>query len=165
MPNLIEELSYSTIRIICTKPNGVYSVGTGFVMSMKFNKEDGTFVPVLVTNKHVIKDSIKVSFILTEMVEGQPSAGCFPFELPLSESAWRKHPDDNVDLCALAIGPILNALKAQGKFAKVSWLPMNIIASDEEIGNMFQLDEVVMIGYPNGILDEVNNQPIFRRGI
>ena len=100
----------------------------------------------------IVADSI--DFFIQSIVE----------PLPIPEIAWRMHPDDKVDLCAFAIGPILNALKDQGKYAKISCLPMEIIPSAEEIGNMFQLDEVVMIGYPNGILDEVNNQPIFRRG-
>ena len=34
-----------------------------------------------------------------------------------------------------------------------------------KLADLMQLDEVAMVGYPNAIADEVNNQPIFRRGV
>lgn len=165
MPNLVDELSYSTVRLRCTCADGSISIGTGFAMAFKEDKEKGLMIPVLLTNKHVVKNSVKVSFVLTELVGGRPSAGRFPIELPVTESQWKAHPDQSVDLCALPIGMILNALKSQGKEVKITYLPMGIIATTKDMDNMFQLDEVVMIGYPDAISDEVNNQPIFRRGI
>lgn len=163
-PNIVEELAYSTIRLKCTLANGGVSVGTGFVMAFKNDKSNNKFVPVILTNKHVVKGSVNVSFVLTEMIDGKPTSGRFPFVLPINEAGWKKHPDENVDLCALPIGLMLNAIQAQGKSVKVSYLPIEVIPSEEEIKKMFQLDEVVMIGYPDGIADEINNQPIFRRG-
>ncbi len=162
--NMIEELSYSTIRITCIKSNGKQSIGTGFVMSFKVDKDTHQFVPVLITNKHVVKDSVKVSFVLTEEIDGKPSTGRLPIELPIPESGWRMHPDPSVDLCAMPLGPLFNALKAQGKYAKISWLPTEVIATADDYSDMSQLDNVVMIGYPDAIADEVNNQPVFRRG-
>ena len=160
--NIVDELSYSTVRIHCKLANGGDRIGTGFVMAFKPG-EDG-FAPVLVTNKHVVKDSISISFVLTEMIDGLPAPTKFPLTLPIGESMWRKHPDDNVDLCALPMGAVINALQAEGKHVKISCLPLDIIASDADFRRMVQLDEVVMIGYPDGIYDEINNQPIFRRG-
>ena len=164
MPNLIEELSYSTVRITCTLTNGTVSVGTGFVMAFKHDTEKGSFIPALVTNKHVVRDSSKISFVLTEMVDGRPSDGRFPFDLQISENEWKKHPDPNVDLCALPIGGLLNRLRINNKTVKLTWLPMEVLATPDQINRMRQLDEVIMIGYPDGISDNVNNQPIFRRG-
>lgn len=163
--NLVDELSYSTIRLRCIRNDGSISVGTGFVMAFKTDKEKGVMIPVLLTNRHVVRHSVKVSFVLTEMVNGVPAAGRFSFELPIAESGWKVHPDPDVDLCALPIGMLLNTLRSQGKEVKITCLPMEIIAKKTDIDNMFQLDEVVMIGYPDAISDEVNNQPVFRRGI
>ena len=165
IPNIVDELSYSTIRLRCARDDGSISVGTGFAMAFKADNEKGKMIPVLLTNRHVVRHSVKVSFVLTEMVNGKPAAGRFPLELPIPESGWKMHPDPDVDLCALPIGMLLNALKSQGKEVKITYLPMGIIAKKADIDNMFQLDEVVMIGYPDAISDEVNNQPIFRRGI
>lgn len=164
MPNLIEELSYSTVRITCILTNGVTSVGTGFVMAFKFDAEKGSFLPVLITNKHVVRGSQKIAFVLTEMVEGRPSNGRCSFDLPINEQAWKMHPDPNVDLCALPIGTLINDVRANNKNVKLTWLSTDIIATNDQIDKMRQLDEVVMIGYPDGIADHVNNQPIFRRG-
>lgn len=162
--SLVEELSYATIRIQCTRADGSISVGTGFAMAFNHDLTNNRFIPVLVTNKHVVQGSIKISFVLTEMIDGLPATGRFPFELPIGESEWLKHPKEDVDLCVLPMGFVINALQAQGKRVKISWLPLDIIAKDSDYTGMLQLDEVIMIGYPDGISDKVNNQPIFRRG-
>ena len=47
----------------------------------------------------------------------------------------------------------------------ISPLNYTFIADDDFLKNVMQLDEVAMIGYPDGIWDKVNNQPIFRRGV
>lgn len=39
------------------------------------------------------------------------------------------------------------------------------MAGDDFYAKERQLDQVVMIGYPVGLMDEVNLQPIFRRGV
>ena len=160
--NLIEELSYSTVRIHCKLANGGDSIGTCFAMAFKSGK-DG-FVPVLITNKHVVKDSISISLVLTEMIDGVPANTKFPLTLPIGSSMWLNHPDSDVDLCALPMAVVLNALRANGKQVKISWLPLEVIAEQKDLEKMFQLDEVIMIGYPDGIYDKKNNQPIFRRG-
>jgi hypothetical protein len=40
-----------------------------------------------------------------------------------------------------------------------------LIPEPAEWANFLALEEVVMVGYPNGLWDSVNNMPIFRRGI
>ena len=121
VPNLVDELSYSTIRLRCTRDDGSISVGTGFAMAFKADSEKGVMIPVLLTNRHVVRHSVKVSFVLTEMIDGKPAAGRFPLELPIAASGWKMHPDPNVDLCALPIGMLLNALKDRGKEVKITY--------------------------------------------
>jgi hypothetical protein len=41
----------------------------------------------------------------------------------------------------------------------------SLVADDAFLQNVTQLDDVAMIGYPDGIWDVVNNQPIFRKGV
>lgn len=55
--NAAEFVQHTTIRIETEIPNGI-STGTGFFLSLKNNKEDHTHVPVIVTNKHVVKNAI-----------------------------------------------------------------------------------------------------------
>src|SRR5690606_32118899 len=44
-------------------------------------------------------------------------------------------------------------------------LDKSLIMSDEELDQLTALEDIIMIGYPNGIWDSVNNLPIMRRGI
>lgn len=41
----------------------------------------------------------------------------------------------------------------------------SFIPDDDYMQSITQTDEVIMIGYPGGLRDELNNQPIFRKGI
>ncbi len=41
-----------------------------------------------------------------------------------------------------------------------------MVADDKALAMSFStVEEVLMVGYPNGLVDEINNLPIFRRGI
>lgn len=48
-----EQLVYSTVRIECEYADGRRGTGTGFFFA--FAREGDRFVPVIVTNKHVVK--------------------------------------------------------------------------------------------------------------
>lgn len=125
-----------------------------------------TSKPVIVTNKHVVKDATRGRFLLTRKgPSGEPLIGqTVNFEIDDFEKRWIPHPDNDVDLCVLPIGGMLNQLFARHE--EVFWMPFDAslipTAADEE--RMIGLESVLMVGYPNGLWDNVNNLPIFRRG-
>lgn len=43
-------------------------------------------------------------------------------------------------------------------------LDETLIPTEQELADLMALEDVLMIGYPNGIWDSTNNMPIFRRG-
>ena len=59
----------------------------------------------------------------------------------------------------------MNMIKNQTK-NEIFYMPYDrsMIPGEDEFRTITQLDEVAMIGYPNGRWDEINNQPIFRKG-
>lgn len=75
------------------------------------------------------------------------------------------HPDKEVDLCVIPIGPILNHAAEQKKQLFLIPMDKSLLPSREEVAGLTAIEEVVMIGYPNGLWDSVNNKPIVRRGI
>ena len=75
-----------------------------------------------------------------------------------------RHPDETVDLCAIIISKEIGALNQQGKGLDYS-LESSILADEEFFINEKPLDPIVMVGHPYGLMDEVNPQPIFRRGV
>jgi len=84
----------------------------------KFLEDSSTnqHVPVVITNKHVIEGALRGRLIFTKSsMDNQPlDTRHFPITLNNFESFWRKHPDPNVDLCAMPIAPFINAANAQG---------------------------------------------------
>lgn len=56
--SLSEMITYSTVLIRCQYANGSTGSGTGFIINLCQNEEDNTCVPVLITNNHVVANSI-----------------------------------------------------------------------------------------------------------
>jgi hypothetical protein len=159
-----EMLASATVRIECTVPTGV-STGTAFVFG--FLQTGQQHVPAIVTNKHVVKDASMVRFVFTEAdAAGQPIRNQ-KFEISLSglQSKWIDHPSNDVDLCIFPIGPLHGYAAQQGKKLFYSTLTSRDLPAPDEVAELQAMEDIVMIGYPNGIWDAHNNQPIIRRGV
>lgn len=161
---LSERLTFSTVRIECQLQTGETSTGTGFFF--RFLETGGQHVPAIVTNKHVIEGAVYGRFHLNLAdSNGQPLGQHENFTIGNFEAGWIKHPDPDVDLCILPIGEVLHTVQAQGKNIFFVILDKSLIPSAAELAQLTALEEIIMIGYPNGIWDAVNNKPIIRRGI
>lgn len=162
---LMEQLTHSTVRIETNLHNGAVSTGTGFYMN--FLQKDDSCIPVIVTNKHVIANAKTGKFHVTlETDEGLPDTGKHQqFQFTNFEQQCIKHPDPNVDLAAFLIGPLLN--QAQQTGGKLFYMPLltDLIPKDAERETLSSMEDIVMIGYPNGIWDAKNNLPVIRKGI
>lgn len=165
--SLSEQLTYSTVRIECELKTGGTSTGTGFFFNFLENKMNNTPVPVVVTNKHVIKNASKGKLIITKANEkGEPiDTQHFTISFDNFESYWRLHPEDEVDLCAMPIATFVN--EAQKRGDKLFYIPFtkDLLLTEKHKDELTAIEDVLMIGYPNGIWDSVNNMPIFRKGI
>lgn len=160
-----EQFAHSTVRIECDMPGGGVSTGTGFFYSL--NRQEDQHVPVIVTNKHVVAGASKGRFLLTlRDNSGGPDVGnTKAFELDNFQARWVPHPDGDVDLCVMPIAPLLREAEATNtQFFFVS-LDKDLIPSQADLEDMLGLESVMMVGYPNGLWDQVNNLPIFRKGV
>lgn len=162
---LIEQLTHSTVRIETVLSDGSVSTGTGFYMN--FLQTDEQCVPVIVTNKHVVHDARIGRFhITTATDEGLPDSGNhLQFEIKDFESQCVKHPSENVDLAAFPIGPLVNKVQSSGEQLFYMPLRTELIPSDSDRLDYSAMEDVLMIGYPNGIWDAKNNLPVIRKGI
>jgi len=164
--SISEQLTYSTVRIECELKTGGTSTGTGFFFTFLEDKKNGTHVPVVITNKHVIKNATKGKLIITKAnSDGEPiDTDHFTVSFDNFESFWRLHPDSDVDLCAMAIAPFVNEANKRGE--KLFYIPLtkDLLPTEKHKEELSALEDVLMIGYPNGIWDSVNNMPIFRKG-
>lgn len=160
-----EQLMYSTVRIECILENGQISVGTGFFY--KLHEYDKTFVPVIVTNKHVIRGAKVGRLVFTEADEnGNPlDKNHIPIKIENFEQQWIGHPEDNIDLCIMPVARIINALQKINKKIFYKYLEKWMIWNSEKLGELNAIEDIIMIGYPNGLWDSVNNKPVARKGI
>lgn len=160
-----EQLMYSTVRIECLSSNGQGSTGTGFFFN--FLENGDSYFPAIVTNKHVVEGASRGLFLMTVSDEnGEPvNTEHIPIEFDNFEQQWIFHPDPNVDLCIMPIAPVINRLNSFGKDAFYVALSKEIIPNFEQLSNLRAIEDITMIGYPNGLWDQINNLPIVRKGI
>ncbi len=159
-----ETLMHTTVRLECLLDGNRQSTGTGFFFAFKV--DDNTHVPLIVTNKHVINNSKVGTFVLTKSDEqGEPLLGQTErVVLENFESLWIKHPEENVDLAVFPIAALYRQAEAQGVNFFAPPIGEDLLPTAEKLADLSGLENITMIGYPNGIWDEKNNMPIVRRG-
>ena len=165
MPDLTlaEELLYSTVKLTACKAGSPVSTGTGFFMY--FAKEGDQLFPAIVTNKHVVQGADQITAICHFADGDKPSGKFVTCNMAIAPESYIEHPDIGVDLCAISMGDIMNQAQAAGTPIFARWIDQSIIPSDNDWQYFDAIEEVIMVGCPNGISDEVNNLPMSRRGI
>lgn len=152
-----EQMQYSTVRIVASNN----SYGTGFFFN--FNFDNNIMVPVIITNKHVVNNNPKekVNFFLHakngDTIDDQKLNIAFDTE-------WHFHEDQ--DLCFCFVAPLFAQIK-EGRQKDVYFIPIteNFIWDNIRLEELSAIEDVVMVGYPNGLWDQKNNLPLFRKGI
>jgi V8-like Glu-specific endopeptidase len=160
-----EQLAYSTVRIETVSASGQIGTGTGFFY--RFADTGEKHVPAIVTNKHVVASAKKGRFRLTlRAADGGPDRlNHLNFEIDDFQQGWAAHPDGTTDLCVMPIAPLLQQAASQNKNFFFVSLEKSLIPTPADLEEMLGLEEIVMVGYPNGIWDQTNNFPVFRRGV
>jgi len=159
----------STIRIECsgdTIHEGVKkrfsSTGTGFYFQFRY---DSVFLPVIVTNYHVIRKTNKCNLNFTESISNKPVYGStFSEAFNITENDWLKHP--KVDLAIIPLKPILDYIKTtRNKTPFYVVFTEDLLPNRNILDSITAIEEVFMVGYPKGLWDKTNNLPIVRKGI
>jgi Trypsin-like peptidase domain len=165
MMGITDKLLHSTVRIDCLNATGTPSSGTGFFYNL--TTEGSSTVPVIVTNKHVVTGAARGFFQLTLTDDsGEPVYGQHErIELLDFATGWIEHPDPKVDLAVCMFGPVLNQLHAMGKRPCYAPINENLIPDASQLADLKSVEDILMIGYPNGLWDSKNNLPLVRRGI
>ncbi|PFO12702.1 serine protease [Priestia megaterium] len=162
----IDDLHLATVKINTRNSNGDLGSGTGFIVDFAEGLGgEYTRIPLIVTNKHVVQGAIEgtVQFHASTK-EGTPAGQC-KFTIDNFEKYFHIHPSEEVDLCAMAIAPFF-LLAAKDKIKPYyKSLSLEQVMDETGLQNFSASQEIIVVGYPNGIWDEVNNLPIFRKGI
>lgn len=162
MHSITDDILYTTVRLEGETSTGSTSVGTGFY----FEYKQRYFV---VTNKHVVQDVVKGTFIVNKgQVEGKtwsPLIG-YGTKIPFESSNFHGHSNPNIDVTIMNITPYILQLRKSGENPFLMTLTEGIIPTQEDIENSITaIEDVLFIGYPNGIWDSENLLPIVRKGV
>lgn len=160
-----DEIIYSTVRIEGSLPEDICTTGTGFICN--FCVREGIVVPAIVTNRHVIEGTSVGCFYMTiANDQGEPKHGeHVPVVMENFATRWITHSNNEIDLAALPLAEILRAMESQGKKPFYRGVPREVWADAEFMNKRSAVEDVLMIGYPNGLWDTKNNLPIVRSGI
>ena len=110
--SIFENILFTTVRIEASLPNNSTSTGTGFVFNYVRNDKQYLFI---VTNKHVIKNSIKGKLTFNQSDGEKPILGkVFTIDYSNFESQWIGHSQDDVDVAIMPFGPVYNELYSKG---------------------------------------------------
>lgn len=155
------QLMYTTTPIIVEKNDSTFSTGTGFIFLYKYNNE--LSIPLLITNYHVVKNAVRGSFELHVEENKLPTQETISVQF--DSSVVDESKIDQLDLVAIPIGYAIKALNQQSKKIFFRTIGKELIPTEEEIKGLAAVEDIVFIGYPNGIYDNINKMSIVRKGI
>jgi hypothetical protein len=160
---LAEQLLFTTVHVECHDSKGNVSVGTAFVIDIKRGEKHKAF---LVTNKHVVAGAV-TGYIRFHLKNGQEPDWGKGYRLKIKdfEKLWIGHKDPDVDVTVMSMSLILAQARKSDKKLFYRSISLNLSPTKEEVDDLDAVEEVLFIGYPNGIFDAANYLPVVRRGI
>jgi V8-like Glu-specific endopeptidase len=132
----------------------------------------------LVTNRHVIEGKDKMSVYLNKKdaggnpIDDEIVIGNIDLSRFKEGADYYFHPRVNratgepYDLCVIPFENIIPSLEKQtGSLLYYKSFKENDFMTNTNKSTLDSIEDIIMVGYPNGIWDEVNNRPIIRKGI
>lgn len=161
--SIAEQLLFATVRIETTNLNGGTGIGTGFFFGVERNARQYGF---LVTNRHVIRNTSTGRILFTVSENKQPILGKTHWlNIKNFEKWWHAHSDPEIDIAIAPIGGAIRTITDKGISVYHRFIHENLIPDAKQVEDFDAIEEIVFVGYPNDIWDDVNNLPIIRRGI
>lgn len=163
--SITEQITYSTVLIRCKYSDGSEGSGTGFIINLCRDKDKNQCVPVLITNNHVVENSVETKFEFCKADNDGNPIDTEVISIENSGNRWIHHPNTKVDLRCLPLAEVLNEISK--KSIKIFYIPLDtsLIPTTCQVEELSAMEEVAMVGYPIGLSDTYNHKPIIRKGI
>ncbi len=160
--SITKKLLFNTIRVDTVLEDGSEGSGTAFVVAHPHARGTTTFI---VTNRHLVDGVRRGGLVFTQKKNGQPALGQ-RFQLNIEDfpQAWFMHPDPEVDLAIIPMRPLEQAAREQGVELYYHVIDSRLAPDAAQLRALDALEEVLFVGYPSGVWDQVNLMPILRRG-
>lgn len=163
-PAGVAGLPYLAVRITGETQTGSGFSGSGFLFNLPVG---ATSVALVITNRHVVEDHAWLSFDFPQASEvGDPKHGP-PVKVRADNGKLPifLHPDADVDLAAIPLKPIVSAVEAGGGTVFPLLMSTANFPPPGTRSALLVATSVLMVGFPNGLMDGFNTLPVVRRGI
>jgi hypothetical protein len=136
-----ELISLASVRLECNLSDSSVSDGSGFFFSFEKTATSASKIAI-VTNKHVIEDSINVTLNLIPENNGNPDyQNHFTYTLAIQEKDWIIHPDNDVDLALLPFDDILTQIENDKGDIALFVYDKSQIPSTEQINDLRVIED------------------------
>jgi hypothetical protein len=161
---------FATLRVETRTREGHLGVGTAFFFETELAHD--RVLQLLVTNRHVVSGAVTATLrfhLARSRDDFVPSGETFTLaigepQVPFA-SLWVPHPDPSIDLCALPLSGLFGHLRAQNKRLYFQSVDRTFIYDNRALEALTAVENVIMVGYPIGLDDDVHNLPLVRSGI
>lgn len=153
-----EHILYQTIRIECCG-----NCGTGFIFGIKVG--DNRYIPIILTNKHVVDNLERNTVDFWLHTKGPDNTVLQTIVRYNWDCEWIFHPDEEIDLCCCLFMPMVEEAKRNGIEVFFSTCTEELLADEDELSEMQTVNDILMVGYPNGLYDTHSFLPLIRKGI
>lgn len=159
--SIAEMLFFTTVRID-TKSEKSNGSGTGFIFNHTYK---GNSYPFIVTNKHVVNGYKDGGITFIQKENEKPKYGqAFRLDLQDFEKCWFGHADPKVDIAVAPLAHLVEHMNKLGVEVFFKSVSTENIPIEQSLNEIDAIEEVVFIGYPNGIWDSKNFIPVARKG-
>lgn len=162
--DIATQLLYTTAPINGQLSNGNSKTGTGFFFSFKDPENPQQSIPLLITNYHVLEDVISGYIEFNVQEDGLPKKDK-SIKVSFDSSILKDNKLGNLDLVAIPIAGVIDNLAKKNINVFFRSILSEYIPSDKELENLSAIEDLTFIGYPNGLYDQINHNPIIRKGI
>ena len=159
-----DKMAKSTVRIECFEADRV-CVGSSFYCVFPL-KTFGA-VPVLITNRHVVEGFRNIRIVLS--TASDPRQATLERRRTLAfdrlDEVVYFHDNPKIDLAAILLRPILDRNVNDGSTIYLEDVSLKDFAAEGVESQLRFVEDVLVVGYPQGQWDGTRNLPLFRRGI
>jgi len=127
-------------------------------------KQGDQSIPLLVTNYHVVNGAQRAVIELVEQQGDEPATGR-RVRAELDAATLTQHASSKLDIVAIPIGPLLNQLQNAQRPVFFRSVSPELVPTDSVLKDLAAMEDIVFIGYPAGLRDDKNANPLIRRGI
>ena len=153
-----DQMLYIVAKIEAYHSGGIRK-GTGFWFKYK------RMYPYLVTNRHVVESCTRLDLsIPVRYGKSRIPSELYKKEILCTQTDWIYPEDETIDLAILPIPHLSQEIREQ-RGVPLIFLDHNFLPTHQDIEKMDSVEDVIFVGYPEGLTDVSTALPVFRKGM